>query len=674
MPNRLSAETSAYLLQHQANPVDWYAWGPEPWRRAVRENKPVLVSIGYSSCHWCHVMEHESFENEAIAELMNRELICIKVDREERPDVDQIYMDAVVRLTRSGGWPLNVFCTPDGRPFHGGTYFPPERRYGRPSWPEVVQAIANFFREQPDQLEEQAQQLLASLEASAQPDPQAAAPAPGHANLTALCIELMRQADSAHGGFGTAPKFPTPVNLESILFAACRGAASAGAAEHVLHTCKRISRGGIFDQIGGGFHRYSTDARWLVPHFEKMLYDQGQLLRTFAEAFRQMRDDELIWPVAETVEWLEREMLSPQHGLYASQDADSEGEEGIFYVWDRQQVQDVLGPDDAGAFCDAYGVTSGGTFEQTGRSVLEHALAGERPRFARERRSLFEARCARIAPATDRKQIAAWSAYMIGGLALSASCFERPDWLALAERCADSVLDRLHDPDLGLQRIWDDGGAKIPAFLDDHAAWLCAMLDLHRAGGEERFIESAIATAERICRDFFDADRGSLFFTAGDDATLVMRPESDSDGATPSATGLAALGLVRVAGITGREDLLAPVHCALAKQAVLADRVPSALPSLIRAGALLEHGLGVGVVIGDPSAPERSSLASRARELLGADDAVVVLAPGEKPAWLATEWLTGREPRGDEPVAFVCRGRACSLPATTPGTLELPQV
>jgi uncharacterized protein len=667
-PNRLAAESSAYLRQHSENPVDWWPWGPEPFELARRTHRPVLVSIGYSSCHWCHVMEHESFEDEATAELMNAELVCIKVDREERPDVDQIYMDAVMRIAGRGGWPLNMFCTADGRPFFGGTYFPPQRAHGRPSWPDVVRSVARVHREQPERVAEQAAQLTAALARRSDLEPESA---PGVAALSQLGVALMARADRVHGGFGDAPKFPTPTNLEALLLAGPLRARAPEALEQVLLTCKRMARGGIFDQLGGGFHRYSTDERWLVPHFEKMLYDQGQLLRVYAEAYRQTRDAELVWPIEETLAFLEREMRGPLGGLFASQDADSEGEEGRFYVWSRAEIAAVLGAEAGESFCDAYAVTPGGTFEHTGKSVLEHALAGARPRFAVERARLLEARAQRIPPDTDEKHVAAWIAYAASGMAQAAAALDRSDWLAGAARAVDFVLEHMRLPDGGLARIWEDGRAKIPAFLDDHAALLGALLDLVRAGAPLAYLAHAERVAEAIRARFFDAARGELFFAASD-PSLVHRPQSDTDGATPSAEGLAVLGLVRLAALDERAELRELAERVLRRRAPVVARVPLAFPTLARAGALLEHGLGVGIVIGAPTDSATQALARRARELLGPEDFVLVLAPAERPPALAAHWLEGRDARDGRPTAYLCRGPVCSLPAMSPEQLALP--
>jgi uncharacterized protein YyaL (SSP411 family) len=667
--NRLAQETSAYLLQHQHNPVDWYPWGEEAFARARELDRLVLVSIGYSSCHWCHVMERESFEDAATAALMNKHLVSIKVDREERPDVDQLYMDCVVRLTGQGGWPLNVFCLPDGRPVFGGTYYPPQPAHGRPSFGELVQALARSYAERRDTLEQQAARIHDALGASPQGGPAAR---PWRGTLGELCRQLMARADARYGGFGEAPKFPTATNLEAILLASALGAAPAGALEHVVFTLRRMACGGIFDQLGGGFHRYSTDARWLVPHFEKMLYDQGQLLRVYAEAYRQTRDGELAWPVAETIGYLERELRAPEGGFFASQDADSEGEEGRFYVWTRAQVAAVLGEEAGAAFCDAYGVTPRGTFEHTGASVLEHALAGERPRFAAQRERLREARALRPAPATDRKQIAAWIGYAIGGMASAGAAFGRPEWVAAAARAADFALAVLRDARGGWLRIFDGRSARVPAFLDDCAALLCALLDLHRAGGADRYLAAALELAEGIRARFFDRAAGKLWFSSGEDSSLVRRPQSDGDGATPAASGLAALGLVRAAALSGRAELREVVDAVLAEAGQLAERVPLALPTLIRAGALREQEPGLALVIGAPDAPAARALAERARQLLGSDEAVLIAAPGALPAELDPLYAQGRA-QAAEPTAYLCRGRACSAPARAAEELALPR-
>ncbi|HKC50420.1 MAG TPA: thioredoxin domain-containing protein [Myxococcota bacterium] len=668
MSNRLANETSAYLRQHAHNPVDWFPWGDEAWERARREDKPVLVSIGYSSCHWCHVMERESFENANIARLMNESIVAIKVDREERPDVDQIYMEAVQRMTGSGGWPLNMFCTPDGRPFMGGTYFPPTRIHNRPSFPEVVLAVARAWREQRQEVDKAAAEVLASLGAR----PEVTHPdALGRESLSLFVRQMMARADPRHGGFGAAPKFPTATNLEAVLAAAQLGIARGGALDHLIFTLEKMARGGIFDQLGGGFHRYSTDEFWLVPHFEKMLYDNGQLLRVYAEAFRQTGGEKLRWPVEETIAWLEREMRDPAGGFYASQDADSEGEEGRFFVWSPDEIRAVLGPELGDEFCAAYGVESAGNFEHSGKSVLAHGLAGDRPRFAAARTRLMAARINRAAPYTDKKNVCSWIGYAISGLALAGSSFGRAEWVAAGARAADFALAKLSDGGRNLLRIYEAGEAKIPAFLDDYAALLGALLDLHRAGAGDRYLEAALVVAEELRARFFDPSARELFFTPGGDPSLVLRPASDSDGATPAASGLAVLALLRIAELTGRADLAEVVEAVIERQGPVASRAPLYLPTLTRAAALRESQLGVAIILGPQSDARTHALAARARSLLGPEDAVVVVDPAAPPEWLAAEWLEGRELRGGAPTAYICRGRSCSLPANDPSELRV---
>jgi uncharacterized protein YyaL (SSP411 family) len=669
LPNRLAREKSAYLLQHRDNPVDWYAWGPEAFERARREGKPVLLSIGYSSCHWCHVMERESFEDAETAELMNDRLVCIKVDREERPDVDQIYMETVMRLTGAGGWPLNVFCTPDGRPFFGGTYFPPQPAHGRASWREVVLAVAQAFADKPQEVEEQAERILQVLRARPEPGTEAR---PGGAELHAFAIDLMHRADRGHGGFGGAPKFPTPTNLEAFLLADHLRRGTPDSREHTIRTLHRMARGGIYDQLGGGFHRYSVDERWLVPHFEKMLYDQGQLLRVYAEAYRQTQDPELIWPIEETVAYLEREMVAPDGSFYASQDADSEGEEGRYYVWNPEEIYEVLGPDLGTRFAEAYGVLPGGNFERTGRSVLAHGLAGERPRFAEARAALLEVRARRVAPETDRKRIVSWMSYTISGLATAGAVLVRAPWIDVATRAADHIRTRLVDPSGRLLRVGYEEEGRIGAFLDDHAALLGALLDLHRAGGPEWTVTEAARIADTIRDRFYDPAARDLFFVPEDADDLVFRPGTDLDGATPSAAGLAALALLRLTWLTGRGDLREVVEAVLSTWEPAARQVPAQFPTLLRAGALLERGPALALVLGDPESSATRALATRGRELLGSEDPVVTLRPGEQPGWLDPTWLEGRTPVDGRPTAYLCRGTVCSLPATDPDSLQLP--
>ena len=540
-PNRLGQETSAYLRQHMHNPVDWYPWGEEALSAAREQDKPLLVSIGYSACHWCHVMEHESFENPEIAAEMNRLFINIKVDREERPDVDQIYMDTVVGMTGQGGWPLTVFCTPDGRPFYGGTYYPPERREQMPGFPEIMHAVEDAYRNRRSEMEQSAEEVVASL---GRRPTGAAEQAPGLHSVVAAAHALMDQADRVHGGFGQAPKFPTPTSLELLLVAldTMESEEREATLAHLVHSCREMARQGLYDHLGGGFHRYCVDSGWVIPHFEKMLYDQGLLLRVYTETWRRTgaSDEDLLWPIRETAEYLRREMTDPAGGYFASQDADSEGEEGKFYVWRPEEINVLLG-DTAKDFRLAYGVTEQGNFEHTTTHLLDRARR-ERAAFADERARLLSVRAERIAPATDKKRVASWNAYAISGLARAGSLLRDERMLDEAAAAADFILREMMDERGHLLRVYNEGRARIPAFLDDHGALLDACLDLYRAGAGERFLAAALHAAEQISERFFDPEEDDLFLTPLDGERLAFRPRSDHDGATPHAAGSRGAG------------------------------------------------------------------------------------------------------------------------------------
>ncbi len=664
--NRLAHEQSAYLRQHMYNPVDWHPWGPEALGRAGREDKPLLISIGYSACHWCHVMEHESFENADTAELMNRRFVCIKVDREERPDLDQIYMDTVTRLTGHGGWPLTVFCTPTGEPFYGGTYYPPEPRHGLPSFRQVLDGVASAYETRRGEVQQTADQILASL---AQQPRGGADRAPGAATAANGAMALLRSADPEHGGFGTAPKFPTPCALELLLAASdvLPERKAREAVEHVVLTCHQMSRGGIYDHLGGGFHRYSVDAIWRIPHFEKMLYDQGQLLRVYAEAWRRTgcSDDDLVWPIRETVEFLRREMTDPDGGLQASLDADSEGEEGRFYAWTAAEIASALG-DAGGDFCAAYAVTERGNFEH-GTSALHDVARHPRSKFAAERSALLRQRDGRVRPATDPKRVASWNGFTISGLARAGSLLGDESMLRDAVAVADFVLENMIDERGRLCRVFARGRSDIPGFLDDHAAMLEACLDLQRAGAGARFLSAALGFADAIAGRFYDEAEGDFFLTPADGEKLVHRPRSDHDGATPHSSGLAALGLLRAATLSDRRDLRSITDRVLASHALVLDRAPEAFHTLARVALAAERGLSVAVVRGEPDDEATRALADRARAVLRPEDAVVVVAPGQAaPEGVDPLWLEGRDLREGRPTAYVCRGVTCSLPIHEP--------
>ncbi|MBC8186804.1 MAG: thioredoxin domain-containing protein [Proteobacteria bacterium] len=679
--NRLGRETSAYLRQHQHNPVDWYPWGDEALDRARECDRPLLVSIGYSACHWCHVMERECFENPAIAGLMNEAFVNIKVDREERPDVDQIYMDASLRLNGHGGWPLNAICTPEGRPFFVGTYFPPERRGNTPGFPEIIAALTRAWREERREVEENAGQIADALVARPTRPEQASSKTFGVETVRSAAALIMRNADHAHGGFGSAPKFPTPTNLEflstALDFLDSKDATQV--ARFLMQCAREMSRRGLYDQLGGGFHRYCVDANWTIPHFEKMLYDQGQLLSFYAELARRSHDaHELEWPVRETVEYLRREMRAANGAFHASQDADSEGVEGKFFVWTPEEIDAVLG-DESKSFCSAYGVRAKGNFEGVASHLIDEAR-GPRSEFESARVKLRARRAERIAPALDPKHVAAWNGYTISGLARAASNWADPAMLEDAVGTADFVLGSMVDEKKKLQRVHNEGCSHTSGFLDDHAAMLNACLDLHRAGAGDRFLASAVGFADDIVSRFADRDSGALYLTDRESQRLIHRPRSEHDGATPDASGLAILGLTRLAAISGSSELDAFVDLAIAEEAVVLERSPHAFPTLLRAIALRIRGLSVAVIVGDASDSNTQALAERARRVLRPEDAVLVVTPdsssgtasaGAAPSILGVgaDWLAGREAIDGRATAYVCVGTSCSLPIHEPTEL-----
>ena len=666
--NRLGQETSAYLRQHQNNPVDWVPWGAEALARAKAEDKPLLVSIGYSACHWCHVMERESFESPEIAERMNAAFVCVKVDREERPDVDQIYMDASLKLNGQGGWPLNAFCTPDGRPFYVGTYFPPEPRGNMPGFPDVIDSLSRAWREQREQIEENAGTIAEALVARPEGEAQGTI---GAEHVTEAARQIMRVADLRHGGFGQAPKFPTPTNLEFLTAALdfVPEEEARSTAQFLALTAREMSRRGLFDHLGGGFHRYCVDGSWTIPHFEKMLYDQGQLLSFYAELARRAHEPgDLLWPVSETVEYLRREMRAESGAYYASQDADSEGEEGRYFVWTPGQIANLLG-DDADPFCTTYGVRLAGNFENGTTHLVDEARA-PREELAAARVTLLAARQERVPPETDRKHVAAWNGYAISGLARAASTTGDGAMLVDAVAAAEFVFAEMVDAEGRLLRVHDEGRAHGKGFLDDYAAMLGACLDLQRAGGGPAWLARARGLADQIVSRFADASSGALYLTDRDAGDLIHRPRSDHDGATPDASGLALLGLTRLAALSDDADLEGFVTRAIEEQALLLEKAPQAFPTLLRAVALRARGTSVALIVGREDDPGTAALAERARRVLRPEDAVLAIAPDEAaPAGVSPDWLAGRDALDGRATAYVCLGTRCSLPVQDPAEL-----
>jgi uncharacterized protein YyaL (SSP411 family) len=594
MANALASETSPYLRQHAENPVDWLPWGEQALRLAVEQNKPLLVSIGYSSCHWCHVMERESFEDERTAALMNEEFVCVKVDREERPDVDALYMEAVQNMTGRGGWPLNIFLTPEQLPFYGGTYFPPEPRHGMPAWTQVLQAIAESWSEQSEQIRAGGEQLRERLSGGAQLTPREE-PITAE-TLDAAVARLRESFDAEEGGFGAAPKFPQASVIEFLLLRDER--------EVTLATLRAMAGGGIHDQLGGGFSRYSVDRSWTVPHFEKMLYDNALLARAYLHGWQAFGERRLLDVCLDTLAWALREMRGPEGGFYSALDADSEGVEGRFYVWTLAELRAQLG-EDADAAIDWFGATEQGNFEdphhpQPGLNVLqdrEHdRVAAELDGVTRERirATLLEAREQRVRPGLDDKRLTSWNALMIAALAeAGAALRDEPvdgidpgladELLGAARTCAEFVLADLRDERGRLLRTYNNGRAKIDAYLEDHAFLLEAMLVLFETTCEERWFDQAIALADELIARFADPELGGFFSTAADQEALIARRKDLEDTPIPAGASSAAVGLLRLAQLTGEEAYERHAVSVLRLLQEIAPRHPAAFGHLLQA-------------------------------------------------------------------------------------------
>jgi uncharacterized protein YyaL (SSP411 family) len=655
-PNRLARATSPYLLQHAKNPVDWYEWGPEAFERARDEDKPVLLSVGYAACHWCHVMAHESFEDPETAALMNERFVNVKVDREERPDVDGIYMDAVQAMSGQGGWPMTVFLTPDGEPFYAGTYFPNQDRHGMPAFRRVLEAVSQAWRDRRQDLLGQGEQVVRAVARSSalrdSPEP--------------LTEDVLRQAhaglgsgyDAEFGGFGGPPKFPQPMTLEFLLRCHLRG--YDGALDMVTGTLDRMAGGGIRDHVGGGFHRYAVDRTWLVPHFEKMLYDNAQLAGLYLHAFQVTGDERYRDVGTETLDYLLREMRHPDGGLYSSQDADSEGEEGRFYVWSWEELVEIVGEDVA----EALGAGPEGNWEGTNilwRPAGEGAVAEE------ARRRLFERREGRVRPGTDDKVLAGWNGLAIRALAETGRALGRSDYVEAAERAADFVLSALRREDGRLLRAWRDGRTSGPAYLDDHVLMAAGCLELYQATFDLRWFEDARDLARRTVDLFADPDGGAFFQTGSDAEALVIRPKELLDNAVPSGNSVAAEVLQRVARLTGDSDLEGAGVAALRPVRDLMVRAPTAFGHALSALDLYLSPPREIAVVGDLKTA-RPLLDEVWRRYL--PNAVLAAAePDDDAAVRAVPLLSGRAPVDGVPAAYVCERFACRRPVTEPAEL-----
>ncbi len=580
MPNALALQTSPYLRQHASNPVDWLPWGPVALERARSEDKPLLVSIGYSSCHWCHVMEHESFEDERTAALMNESFICVKVDREERPDIDALYMEAVQTMTGHGGWPLNVFLTPEQLPFYGGTYFPPQPRHGMPAWTQVLQAISESWSVNREEIRAGGENLRERLSGGALLKP-SSEPLREDA-LDAAVARLEESFDPLNGGFGGAPKFPAASVIEFLLLRDERTMA--------LATLRAMAEGGIHDQTGGGFHRYAVDATWTVPHFEKMLYDNALLARAYLHGFEASHDPRLLEVCRDILDWALREMRGPEGGFYSALDADSEGVEGRFYVWTVAELRDVLG-EEADAAIDWLGVTDQGNFVDphrmdgtpSGLNVLTNrGPAPPEDVRLRIRSRLLQARAHRTRPALDDKRLTSWNALMITALADAGSALDEPAYLDAAVACAEFVLRDLRDDHGRLLRTYNDSQATIGAYLEDHAFLLEALITLFEATCEERWFTEASALADILIARFSDPNNGGFYSTASDHEPLIARRKDLEDSPIPAGGSSAAMGLLRLAQLTGSEEYERHAVSVLRLLADIAPRHPTAFGHLLQ--------------------------------------------------------------------------------------------
>jgi len=660
--NHLIDESSPYLLQHAHNPVDWYPWGEEAFAKARRENKPVLLSIGYSACHWCHVMAHESFEDEDIAQLMNDLFVNIKVDREERPDLDQIYMNAVQMMTHHGGWPMTVFLTPDGVPFYGGTYFPPQDRYNMPGFPRVLISVAEAYRDRQEDIVETGTALLKELRRLSESS--------GAANpvekelLDAAHLGMVRGYDSINGGFGGAPKFPPAMALEFLLRTYKR-TGNQDALEMVRHTSAKMAHGGMYDQLGGGFHRYSTDAKWLVPHFEKMLYDNALLSRFYLHYF-QVEHNPLARETAEGIlDYVLREMTDPAGGFYSTQDADSEGHEGKFFVWDSDEIKSVLGEADASVFNSYYNVTETGNFE--GKNILNVNPSAPPPN-PENRRKLFEYREKRIKPDRDEKIITAWNGLMLASFAEAGVILHRPNYTEAARRNADFVLTNLRRDGL-LLRTYKDGIAKYNAYLEDYAFFIEGLVTLYETTGEFRWLKEAITLTDRMIEEFWDVAGGGFFFTGQSHENLIVRSKDYFDNATPSGNSVAAGVLLRLAILTDNQryrDLAQDVLNAVADSV---RRYPSGFGYTLSAMDFLLSSPKEIAIVGKDEPDIQPLLQEAWRKYLPNK----VVAPGivnDSEAIAVIPLLQDRPLLDDRATAYVCENYACKRPVTRTADLQ----
>lgn len=672
--NRLGLEKSPYLLQHKQNPVDWYPWGKEAFEKAKREDKLIFLSIGYSTCHWCHVMEKESFEDEEVANLMNQYYVSIKVDREERADIDQIYMSAVQAMAGQGGWPLTVFLTPEGKPFAGGTYFPKEDQWGRPGMKNLLPRMAEVWKQERDRILKVGEDISALLAPSAQRD---SGFLPKQEILSKIYQQFAHTFDLAHGGFGAAPKFPRSHEL-SYLLHFWKFTREPHALEMVQKTLHEMARGGMYDQLGGGFHRYSTDERWLVPHFEKMLYDQAILARTYLEAYQATSDSFYSHIACDIFHYLERDMTHPEGGFFSAEDADSEGEEGKFYVWRPEEINKVLGAELGNLVSEYYGVTDKGNFEHA-TSVVHIPVSEEefvrakklqigawRDTLKQAREKLFQEREKRIHPSKDDKILTGWNGLMISALAMAAQALDAEEYLKRAQKAAEFILKHLRVKGR-LMRSWREGQVSVPAFQEDYAFFILGLLDLYEASFEILWLEEALRLTEEMNRLFWDESHGGFFFTGSDAEALIARTKEYYDGAVPSGNSVAALGLLRLSRMLGRSDLEKLAEKGIASNSIQLMQYPVAYPQMMMA---YQFALGPSreiVFAGKKESPEFKTLLKVVRQKWNPNQ-VFIHHPedstsAEKVKSLAT-YLKDQPAVKGKTTVYVCENHVCKQPIT----------
>lgn len=668
--NRLIHETSPYLLQHAHNPVDWYPWSDEAFAKAKREDKPVLLSIGYSACHWCHVMERESFENEHIAQLMNDLFINIKVDREERPDLDEIYMNAVQMLTGRGGWPMTMFLTPDRQPFYGGTYFPPEDRHGMPGFPRILHGVAQAYRDKPEDVQKSVEQILSALSRMSQSEDHEHAFSPE--TIGKAAAQIATAYDAENGGLGQAPKFPNP-GVYELFLRQYHQSGTLHFLEMVTHTLTRMALGGIYDHLGGGFHRYSVDGKWLVPHFEKMLYDNAQLVRILALLYRVTVNEFFKRVMEDTLDYLLREMLHSEGGFYSTQDADSEGEEGRFFVWSRTEVNQILSEEDGEIFCRIYDVTESGNFE--GKNILHPILTVSQAAglfkktpdqietvIAQAKQKLFAARETRHKPFRDEKIVTSWNGLMLSGLAEAIKITTKPNFLAAASGTIQLIFTKLISHGL-LLHTYKDGTAKQLGFLDDYAFLAIGLLDFYEATLDRSALERAIDLTNVMVREFWDSSGGGFFYTGKSHEQLVSRSKPVFDASVPSGNAKATELLLRLYHLTGNEDFLSKAEIVLRSYSHAMESQPFGFAHMLCALNFYLRKPNDIVLVGKLEDSRTKELLAEINSIYLPNMTLQLVGPDQSLDEVSP-LLAGKTQIAGNATAYVCRNQTCSAPVT----------